>query len=84
MRTESIESRATLTVQQTVLNSNELNKTTAGLGVNYSLDSEWTLLAGVHQGFAPPGNSASQGTKGEESDNFEAGVRFVAITQVWI
>lgn len=76
VRTESIESRANLTVEQTVLNSNELNKTTAGLGVNYSLDSEWTLLAGVHQGFAPPGNSASQGTKGEESDNFEAGVRF--------
>lgn len=76
VRTESIDSRSNLNVAQTALNSNELNKTTAGLGVNYSLDNEWTLLAGVHQGFAPPGNSASQGTKGEESDNYEAGVRF--------
>lgn len=76
VRTENITSRANLNVAQTVLNSNDLSKTTAGLGVNYSLTDEWTLLAGAHQGFAPPGNSASQGTKGEESDNYEAGVRF--------
>lgn len=76
VRTEKIDSRANLNVEQTALNSNELSKTTAGLGLNYSLTDEWTLLAGMHQGFAPPGNSASQGTKGEESDNYEAGVRF--------
>lgn len=76
VRTEKIESRANLNVEQTALNSNELSKTTAGLGINYSLTDEWTLLAGMHQGFAPPGNRASQGTKGEESDNYEAGVRF--------
>lgn len=76
VRTEKIESSANLNVEQTALNSNELSKTTAGLGINYSLTDEWTLLAGMHQGFAPPGNSASQGTKGEESDNYEAGVRF--------
>lgn len=76
VRTEKIESRANLNVEQTALNSNELTKTTAGLGVNYALSDEWTLLAGMHQGFAPPGSSASQGTEGEESDNYEAGVRF--------
>lgn len=76
VRTEKIESRANVAVAATAANSNDLTKTTAGLGLNYSLSDEWTLLAGMHQGFAPPGNSAVQGTKGEESDNYEAGVRF--------
>lgn len=76
LRTEKIESRANLAVAPTASNSNDLSKTTAGLGLNYSLSDEWTVLAGLHQGFAPPGNSAAQGTKGEESDNYEAGVRF--------
>lgn len=56
--------------------SNRINKTTAGLGANYSINANWTLIGGVHQGFAPPGNGAAQGTKGEESTNFEGGVRY--------
>ena len=56
-------------------NTNSLNKTLPGLGVNYALGEHWTLLAGMHQGFAPPGNSAVAGSKGEESLNIEAGAR---------
>ncbi|WP_233078100.1 TonB-dependent receptor family protein [Rheinheimera soli] len=76
VRHENIKSRANLNAVQTELNSNDLTKTTAGLGINYALSGEWTLLAGMHQGFAPPGSTAVQGTEGEESDNYEAGVRF--------
>ena len=43
---------------------------------NYAVNAEWTLLAGVHQGFAPPGNGSAQGTRGEESTNVEGGVRY--------
>lgn len=56
--------------------TNDLNNTSMGLGVNYAVNDGWTLLAGIHQGFAPPGNGVGQGTKGEESTNYEAGVRF--------
>lgn len=56
--------------------SNSIDKTTAGFGANYALNANWTLLGGVHQGFAPPGNGSAQGTKGEESTNFEGGVRY--------
>lgn len=55
---------------------NSLTKTSVGLGVNYAVDANWTLLAGVYEGFAPPGSSAAEGTKGEESVNWEAGVRY--------
>ncbi|MFN4023895.1 MAG: TonB-dependent receptor family protein [Hyphomonas sp.] len=55
---------------------NSLTKTSVGLGVNYAVDANWTLLAGVYEGFAPPGASAAEGTKGEESVNWEAGVRY--------
>ncbi len=55
---------------------NSLTKTSVGLGVNYAVDANWTLLAGVYEGFAPPGSSATEGSKGEESVNWEAGVRY--------
>lgn len=55
---------------------NSLTKTSVGLGVNYAIDANWTLLAGVYEGFAPPGSSAAEGSKGEESVNWEAGVRY--------
>lgn len=53
---------------------NSLSSTTLGLGANYRLNNEWTLIAGIHEGFAPPGTAA--GTKGDESINYEAGLRF--------
>lgn len=62
--------------QRAARSTNRLSKTTAGFGVNYALDAQWTLLGGVHQGFAPPGNGAAAGTRGEESTNFEGGVRY--------
>lgn len=47
-----------------------------GLGTTYALDDNWSLLAGVHQGFAPAGAGAVDGTDPEESLNYEAGFRF--------
>lgn len=55
---------------------NSLRKVTAGAGLSYASGDNWTLFAGVHQGFAPPGASATVGTKGEESLNFETGARY--------
>ncbi len=55
---------------------NSLTSTTWGLGANYAVNQNWTLLAGVYEGFAPPGSSAVEGARGEESVNWEAGVRY--------
>lgn len=74
MRHEDISSRANIAVPTSA--SNKLTKTTFGMGVNYELDERWIVLAGVHQGFAPPGSGAADGSKGEESTNFEGGLRF--------
>lgn len=76
IRHERIRSHANLAEPKTDLNSNEINKTTAGIGVNYGLDANWTALAGFHKGFAPPGANAAMGTRGEESNNFELGLRY--------
>lgn len=76
LRHERIKSHANTAQPKTDLNSNEINKTTVGLGVNYAMTPEWTLLGGVHQGFAPPGSGVANGTKGEESINYEGGVRY--------
>ncbi|MBL4570940.1 MAG: TonB-dependent receptor [Alcanivorax sp.] len=48
----------------------------AGLGTTWLLNDNWSLLAGVHQGFAPAGASASKGTEAEKSVNYEAGFRY--------
>ena len=81
VRHEDIRTRANLVADATpgqlaARNRNALSKTTAGLGANYALGAHWTVLGGIHQGFAPPGNSAAAGTRGEESLNLEGGVRF--------
>lgn len=47
----------------------------AGLGVTYALDDRITLLAGVHQGFAPAGAGASGDEDPEKSINYELGMR---------
>lgn len=74
IRHEDIETRANIAVPTSARNS--LTKTTWGLGLNYQLSDRWTVLGGVHQGFAPPGNGAVEGSRGEESTNFEGGLRF--------
>jgi Fe(3+) dicitrate transport protein len=51
--------------------------TRLGLGATWDLDGKWRLLAGVHEGFAPPGSDSVEGTEPEESLNYEAGVRYV-------
>lgn len=81
LRHESIRTRANLAenatpAQAAARNTNQISKTTLGLGTNYAINDEWTLLGGIHQGFAPPGNNAARGAKGEESLNYEGGVRF--------
>lgn len=55
---------------------NSLKKTTWGVGLNYEISDQWTVLAGIHKGFAPPGSGVAMGVKGEESTNVEGGVRF--------
>jgi len=83
LRHERIRSKANLVDNPTqaqidARNTNSLNKTLPGLGINYALGEEWTLLAGIHKGFAPPGNGVASGTGGEESTNIEGGVRWRA------
>ena len=56
MRYEDIDSRGNV-ANVTPANSNSLSTTSAGLGVNYAVNRNWTVLAGVHEGFAPPGAS---------------------------
>ncbi len=74
LRHERISSRADVAVPTSA--SNTLEKTTLGLGVNYEVGQQWTVLAGIHQGFAPPGSGAVDGSRGEESTNLEGGIRF--------
>ncbi len=49
-----------------------------GLGASYRLDGEWTLFAGVHRGFAPPGPGQSTQVESERSLNYELGFNFRA------
>lgn len=81
IRHEYIESKANIADNATPAQiasrmSNTLNNTRLGIGANYAINEQWTALAGVHQGFAPPGNGVGKGTKGETSTNYEAGIRF--------
>ncbi len=50
--------------------------TQLGLGMTWQFTDSWQLLAGIHDGFAPPGADAVQGTEPEESVNSELGLRF--------
>ena len=54
------------------------NETSLGLGATWDLNDEWQLLAGVHEGFAPPGADSVEGTEAEESLNYEGGARYTA------
>jgi len=81
IRHERIDTKANLVENATAAqiaarNSNKLDKTTYGLGATWALNERWTLLGGIHEGFAAPGNGVARGTKGEESLNFELGLRY--------
>ena len=54
--------------------SNEVDIWLPGMGALYRLNDDWKLVAGVHKGFAVPGNEP--GVDPEESINYELGVRF--------
>lgn len=56
--------------------NNSVDEVMAGLGATYALSDTWQLLAGVHEGFAPPGGGATRGTGAEESVNYELGGRY--------
>lgn len=56
--------------------SNQVDEWLPGLGLVYQLNEQWSLLAGVHRGFAPPGAGAADGQGPELSTNYEWGARF--------
>lgn len=74
LRHEDIDSLAN--VANPAGNRNSLKKTTWGVGLNYEFGEQWTMLAGIHKGFAPPGSGVAMGVKGEQSTNIEGGIRF--------
>ena len=81
LRHEHIRTRANVAKNATpaqiaARNQNSLKKTTFGIGANYAINEAWTVLGGIHQGFAPPGNGSANGTRGEESVNYEGGLRW--------
>ena len=45
-----------------------------GIGVDYKFNEAWSAFLGVHKGFSPPGSK--EGTKPEESVNYEIGTRY--------
>ena len=55
---------------------NSLSEWLPGLGITYTVNETFTLLAGVHRGFAPPGSGSSEGEAGDLSTNYESGFRF--------
>jgi len=53
--------------------SNNVNVVIPGLGINYDLNEAVSVFSGIHKGFAPAGSK--EGTKPEESWNYELGIR---------
>ncbi len=53
--------------------SNHVTVWIPGLGVDYRFSEALGVFGGVHKGFAPPGSK--EGTRPEESVNYEAGLR---------
>ena len=45
-----------------------------GMGVLFSIDNHWSVLAGYHKGFSAPSNSP--GVEEEKADNYELGIRY--------
>ncbi len=54
--------------------SNQVGVWIPGIGVDYKFDPYTSVFGGVHKGFSPPGTR--EGTKPEESTNYELGVRY--------
>lgn len=56
--------------------SNSVSEWLPGVGLVYDVTEQWSLLAGVHRGFAPPGAGSQDGVGAELSTNYEWGARF--------
>ncbi|MCG5548280.1 TonB-dependent receptor family protein [Halorhodospira halochloris] len=54
--------------------SNTYREWIPGIGAVYDIDRRWSVLAGVHRGFAPGGSDPDG--EAEESNNYELGARF--------
>lgn len=54
---------------------NDYTEIMAGIGATYSINDNWQMLAGFHQGMTPLGGGA-ENQEPETSDNFEVGFRF--------
>jgi Fe(3+) dicitrate transport protein len=52
-----------------------VNAVIPGFGLSYAARPGVSLFGGVHKGFAPPGPGATEGTRVEESVNYEVGTR---------
>ena len=57
---------------------NAVNVLMPGVGLDYAFTDGFNAFVGVHKGFAPPGSK--EGTRPEESINYEAGARYLAST----
>lgn len=57
---------------------NEVTVWIPGIGVSREFGPSFRVFGGVHRGFGPPGPGAAEGTKAEESVNYEVGVRYGA------
>lgn len=53
---------------------NEVSAWIPGVGLSYRFSSDLSSFVGIHKGFAPPGDK--EGTRPEESLNYETGIRF--------
>ncbi len=53
--------------------SNRVGIFIPGMGVHYKMNKYWSFFCGIHKGFSPPGSK--EGTKPEESVNYELGLR---------
>jgi len=58
----------------TRVRTNAVSVVIPGIGALYRLSDDWRLLAGIHEGYNPPGPGSS--AEEETSLNFEAGARF--------
>ena len=47
-----------------------------GVGLSRAFGEDWSVFAGVHRGFGPPGPGAAEETRPEESTSYELGVRY--------
>ncbi|SDK43009.1 TonB-dependent receptor family protein [Microbulbifer yueqingensis] len=56
--------------------SNQVDEWLPGVGLVYDIDGQWSVLGGVHRGFAPPGAGSKEGVGPELSTNYEGGLRF--------